>query len=171
MGNTNGLTSYRKKHVDAYISELNERYTAALNAKDAELAAANQKYIELQGRYAALSTDVIELQKDKSRVAGVLMEAETRAAAIIEAAQGDAEKEKTALLAQLEQLREEVIDRKRFIQGLKQETIDACTALKNKLDEAAQMAAGSLEEIDNRYPAPACEETTSAPCTENCPEA
>ncbi len=153
MGNSNILTSYRKKNVDAYIIDLNKQHEDALKAKDAEIEALNQKYIELQGKYANLSTDVIELQKDKSRVANVLLEAETTAASMIEQARGDAEKEKTELLAQLEQLREEVIDRKRLIQTLKQETAAAVEGLKAKLDEAAQLAQGSFEDLQNRYPA------------------
>ncbi len=153
MGNSNILTSYRKKNVDAYIINLNKQHEDALKAKDAEIEALNQKYIELQGKYADLSTDVIALQKDKSRVANVLLEAETTAASMIEQARGDAEKEKTELLAQLEQLREEVIDRKRLIQTLKQETAAAVEGLKVKLDDAAQLAQGSFEDLQNRYPA------------------
>ncbi len=164
MGNSNILTSYRKKNVDAYIIDLNKKHEDALKAKDAEIEALNQKYIELQGKYANLSTDVIELQKDKSRVANVLLEAETTAASMIEQARGDAEKEKTELLAQLEQLREEVIDRKRLIQILKQETSAAVEGLKAKLDEAAQLAQGSFEDLQNRYP-------TETPATESTQEA
>lgn len=171
MGNTNGLTSYRKKNVDAYISELDAKHQAALKAKDAELEAMNQKYIELQGKYAALSTDVIELQKDKSRVANVLIEAESTAASIIEQARGDAQREKTDLLAQLEQLREEVIDRNRFIQNLKKETVEACNMLKAKLDEAAALAEGSLEELQRRYPSPDVAECPCTGCTEEVLEA
>ncbi len=155
MGNSNILSSYRKKNVDAYIMDLNKQHEDALKAKDAEIEALNKKYIELQGKYATLSTDVIELQKDKSRVANVLLEAETTAATMIEQARGDAEREKTELLAQLEQLREEVIDRNRFIQDMKKETVAACNALKDKLAEAAALAEGSFEDLNNRYAAPA----------------
>lgn len=173
MGNSNILTSYRKKNVDAYIIDLNKQHQDALSAKDAEIAALNQKhntevealnqkYIELQGKYANLSTDVIELQKDKSRVANVLLEAETAANAMLEQARGDAEKEKTELLAQLEQLREEVIDRKRLIQTLKQETTAAIEGLKGKLDEAMQLAQGSFEDLKNRYPMESTAEDTEA---------
>ena len=121
MGNSNILSSYRKKNVDAYIIDLNKQHDEALKAKDAEIEALNKQYIELQGKYAALASDVIELQKDKARVANALLEAETTAAAMIEQARGDAEREKTELLAQLEQLREEVIDRNRFIQNMKKD--------------------------------------------------
>lgn len=152
MGNTNGLTSYRKKNVDAYILELGKQHQEALKAKDAEIEALNQKYIELQGKYASLSSDVIELQKDKSKVANVLIEAESTAASMIEQARGDAEKEKTELLAQLEQLREEVIDRKRLIQNIKQETAAACQAIIAKMEDATQLAQGSFEELQSRYP-------------------
>jgi chromosome segregation ATPase len=152
MGSSNLLSSYRKKNVDAYIIDLNKQHQDALNAKDAEIEALNKKYIELQGKFANLSADVIELQKDKSRVANVLLEAETAASAMLEQARGDAEKEKTELLAQLEQLREEVIDRKRLIQTLKDETAAAIEGMKAKLDEAAQLAQGSFEDLNNRYP-------------------
>ena len=155
MGNSNMLSSYRKKNVDAYIIDLNKQHQEALNAKDAEIEALNKQYIELQGKYAALASDVIELQKDKARVANALLEAETTAAAMIEQARGDAEREKTELLAQLEQLREEVIDRNRFIQNMKQETVAACNALKDKLTEAAALAEGSFADLSNRYAAPA----------------
>ena len=154
MGNSNILSSYRKKNVDAYIIDLNKQHQDALNAKDAEIEALNKKYIELQGKYAALASDVIELQKDKARVANALLEAETTAAAMIEQARGDAEREKTELLAQLEQLREEVIDRNRFIQDMKKETVAACNALKDKLAEAAALAEGSFDELSSRYAAP-----------------
>ncbi len=155
MGNSNILSSYRKKNVDAYIMDLNKQHEDALKAKDAEIEALNKQYIELQGKYAALASDVIELQKDKARVANALLEAETTAAAMIEQARGDAEREKTELLAQLEQLREEVIDRNRFIQDMKKETVAACNALKDKLAEAAALAEGSFEDLNNRYAAPA----------------
>lgn len=161
MGNSNILSSYRKKNVDAYIIDLNKQHQDALNAKDAEIEALNKKYIELQGKYAALASDVIELQKDKARVANALLEAETTAAAMIEQARGDAEREKTELLAQLEQLREEVIDRNRFIQDMKKETVAACNALKDKLAEAAALAEGSFDELSSRYAAPE-EELTEA---------
>ncbi|MBR5279970.1 MAG: hypothetical protein IKU26_03255 [Clostridia bacterium] len=161
MGNSNILSSYRKKNVDAYIIDLNKQHDEALKAKDAEIEALNKQYIELQGKYAALASDVIELQKDKARVANALLEAETTAAAMIEQARGDAEREKTELLAQLEQLREEVIDRNRFIQNMKKETAAACNALKDKLTEAAALAEGSFDELSSRYAAPA-EEASEA---------
>lgn len=161
MDTVNGLTSYRKKNVDAYISELQSGHLAALKDKDAQIEALNKKYNELQGQYAALSTEVIELQKDKSRVANVLIGAETTAASIIEQARGDAEREKTDLLAQLEQLREEVIDRKRLVQELKRETLNACDELKRKLEEFEVLADGQLEELQTRYPVPSTE--TEAP--------
>ena len=162
MGNSNILSSYRKKNVDAYIIDLNKQHQDALNAKDAEIEALNKKYIELQGKYAALASDVIELQKDKARVANALLEAETTAAAMIEQARGDAEREKTELLAQLEQLREEVIDRNRFIQDMKKETVAACNALKDKLAEAAALAEGSFDELSSRYAAPEEEQTEAS---------
>ena len=156
MGSSNLLSSYRRKNVDAYIINLNKQHQDALNAKDAEIEALNKQYIELQGKYATLASDVIELQKDKARVANALLEAETTAAAMIEQARGDAEREKTELLAQLEQLREEVIDRNRFIQEMKKETVAACNALKDKLAEAAALAEGSFDDLSNRY-APSAE--------------
>lgn len=162
MGNTNGLTSYRKKNVDAYILELNKQHQEALKAKDAEIEALNQKYVELQGKYANLSSDVIELQKDKSRVANVLIEAESTAASMIEQARGDAEKEKTELLAQLEQLREEIIDRKRLVQNIKQETLAACQAIVAKIEASAQLAQGSFEELQDRYPSDVSEADAEA---------
>lgn len=162
MGSSNLLSSYRKKNVDAYIIDLNKQHQDALNAKDAEIEALNKKYIELQGKYAALASDVIELQKDKARVANALLEAETTAAAMIEQARGDAEREKTELLAQLEQLREEVIDRNRFIQNMKKETAAACNALKDKLAEAAVLAESSFEDLSNRYAASKEEQTEAS---------
>ena len=39
MGNSNILSSYRRKNVDAYIINLNKQHQEALNAKDAEIDA------------------------------------------------------------------------------------------------------------------------------------
>ena len=42
-----------------------------------------------------------------------------------------------------------------FIQNMKQETVAACNALKDKLTEAAALAEGSFADLSNRYAAPA----------------
>lgn len=172
MGNQNGLSSYRKKYVDAYLDEIFARQSQALAEKDAQIQSLNEKnaalltqYNDLQAKYTALSAEVIELQKDKSRVANVLIGAETTAASIIEQARGDAEKERVQLLAHLEDLREEVIDRNRLISDMKRETLSLCEKMKSlvsascaeftaRMDEGTALAQRDFTELQANYAVP-----------------
>jgi len=113
------FNGFNKKQVTEYIASLEKKYNDAIRQKTDEATALENSYSELQDKYAELFDSYMVLQDEKAKIADVLIGAENRAAEIVESAKSDAERERAALEAQSEVLREAIVDKNKIIKDLK----------------------------------------------------
>lgn len=108
---------YSKKQVDAYVAEANSKVTALtteINSLKSELEICRKQL-------ATVSEEYNEIKGNKEQISAALIDAQNRAAEIIEEAKKEAEEEKLRLISEADEKRNLIIERNKMLREMRLE--------------------------------------------------
>lgn len=147
---------FNKSDVNAYIEKLVREFDQRIKEKDDEISNLKMQIREMKARYDTAETDSAQINKDKELIANTLIQAQDKAAAIVEDARKQAEQEKIKLDTELENEREKIIDLKRDIKSIKEDVIEMLSKFRSSLEQAENY----IEEIETKYFEPGSEQAS-----------
>lgn len=129
------MFGFKRSDVNAYIERIIREFDQRLKEKDEENAMLKFQIKELTAKYEQLSQEAENLIRDKEKIAGVLMQAQEKAEAIMEEARGRAVEEKARLNQLLESEREKIVDIKRELKNLKNQITGILSRYQQEINE------------------------------------
>ncbi|NMA67021.1 MAG: hypothetical protein GX957_12430 [Clostridiaceae bacterium] len=138
---------FNKSDVNAYIEKILREFDQRLKEKDDEISNLKMQIREMKTRYESATLESAELVKEKELIANALIQAQDKAAAIVEEAKVRAEQEKARLDQELENEREQIIDLKRDIKSIKDHVIEMLSKFQSLLDQTDNY----IDETETKY--------------------
>lgn len=129
------MFGFKRSDVNAYIERIIREFDQRLKEKDEENAMLKFQIKELTAKYEQLSREAEHLIRDKEKIAGVLMQAQEKAEAMMEEARTRAVEEKARLDQLLESEKEKIVDIKRDIKNLKSQITGILTRYQQEINE------------------------------------
>ncbi len=129
------MFGFKRSDVNAYIERIIREFDQRLKEKDDENAMLKFQIKELTAKYERLSQEAEHLIKDKEKIAGVLMQAQEKAEAMMEEARNHAVEEKARLDKLLESEKEKIVDIKRELKSLKSQITGILSRYQQEISE------------------------------------
>jgi len=129
------MFGFKRSDVNAYIERIIREFDHRLKEKDEENAMLKFQMKELNAKYEQLSREAEHLIRDKERIAGVLMQAQEKAEAMMEEARSRAVEEKARLDQLLESEKEKIVDIKRELKNLKSQITSILSGYQQEISE------------------------------------
>jgi len=145
------LFGFKKKQVVEYIENVIAKYNDTLLDKKNEHNNLLKAYEELFKKYNELALAYNAIQKDKEKIADTLINAENTARNVIEIAKHQAVEEKTKLVEQAEEARENIVVRKRMIRDLRLDLREMITNLEKEMKDSVKVLEDKLEDHFTKF--------------------
>jgi len=129
------MFGFKRSDVNAYIERIIREFDQRLKEKDDENAMLKFQIKELTAKYEQISKEAEHLIRDKEKIAGVLMQAQEKAEAMMEEARNRAVEEKARLDQLLESEKEKIVDIKRELKSLKSQITGILSRYEQEINE------------------------------------
>jgi len=129
------MFGFKRSDVNAYIERIIREFDQRLKEKDDENAMLKFQIKELTAKYEQLSQEAEHLIREKEKIAGVLMQAQEKAEAMMEEAKSRAVEEKSRLDQLLESEKEKIVDIKRDLKNLKNQITGILSRYQQEINE------------------------------------
>lgn len=124
---------YNKNDVNAYIEQISQEYQNKIKEKDDDIVLLRNQIKELKSKLEEGNKKTDDVAEDKTKIAEVLIKAQTTAEEIIEEAKKTALEEKKKIEEAIESDREKLVDMKGEIKKLKNIVEETLKAFQNDL--------------------------------------
>lgn len=148
------LLGFNKTDVNSYIEKILKEFNDKLKEKEDEISLLKNENNDLKSRYQEVSTKVIQIGEDRTKISDVLIRAQEKAELIIEEANQKAFEEKRKTDALLEIEREKIVDAKSKLRKLKKEASRTLKSFESEIrviisdDETYSVETQKLREYD-----------------------
>jgi len=120
---TSFMGGFKKSDVNAYIEKVIGEFEKRLKEKDEEAANLENQYKEYRFKYEELLKNADQINKDRAKIAEVLLKAQEQAGSMLEQARIEAIEEKKKLEEAIEQEKEKLVDIRQEMKGLKTDVV------------------------------------------------
>jgi cell division initiation protein len=125
---------YNKRSVEQYINQLNEEFEEKLKEKEEQILQLNAQIKKYLAQLDAVNQDTSTSSESKSKIADVLIKAQSTADAILEEAKANAIKEKKEIEKLIEEDREKLVDLKTEIKKIRSSVTLALKTFEKQID-------------------------------------
>ncbi len=150
---------YNKKQVETYVAESSSR----ISAMGAEISALKEELAACRQQLESVSKEYNEIKGNKEQISAVLIDAQNRAAEIMEEAKKEAEEEKNRLIAEADEKRELIVERNKMLRDMRMEICDLFLQLKQNMnfsfdgiiktiDNDVERFSADVQNINDKYP-------------------
>ncbi len=125
---------YNKNDVNEYIEQMTQDYQDKIKEKDDEIVKLRNQLKEFKAQAEENTKETYDSTEDKSKIAEVLIKAQTTAESIIEEARETASAEKRRIEQEIEHDREKIVDMKAELKKLRATVTETLRLFQSELD-------------------------------------
>ena len=121
---------YNKKQVDAYVSATKSQITSM----STEIASLKSELESCRKKLEAVTEEYNEIKGNKEQISLALIDAQNRAAEIMENAKKEAEDEKNRLVAEADEKRDLIVERNKMLREMRLEVVALFDQMKQNMN-------------------------------------